>query len=78
MWDDEEEYPTPRYLLWACVGLGSIIALLGAGALIRAFMSADPSLFTLAGLGLLIVLGFLLVRTAAPLLRDAPEQSTDD
>lgn len=77
MWDDEE-YPTPRYLLWTCVVLGSTMGLLAAGALITAFVSGNPSLLTLAGLALLIVLGFLLVRTAAPSLRDAPEQSTDD
>ncbi|WDF35199.1 hypothetical protein PTW37_17140 (plasmid) [Arthrobacter agilis] len=76
--DDEEDYLTPAFLLWICVGLGSIITLLGAGALINALITADVDLPAFAGLGLLIFLGFFLVKTAVPMIRDAPKKSGED
>ena len=38
MWENEENYLTPAYLLGARIGLGSIIALLSTGALINAII----------------------------------------
>ncbi|KNC19030.1 hypothetical protein AC792_08625 [Arthrobacter sp. RIT-PI-e] len=78
MLNDEEDYLTPAYLLWICVSLGSIITILGAGALINALITADVDLPAFAGLGLLIFLGFFLVRTAVPMIRDTPRESGKD
>jgi hypothetical protein len=78
MLDDEEDYLTPAYLLWICVGLGSIMTILGAGALINAFITENADLPILTGLVLLILLGFFLIRTAVPMIRDAPRESGED
>ncbi|MUK03550.1 hypothetical protein GM708_17600 [Vibrio cholerae] len=78
MWDEEEDYLTPRYLLWVCIGLGSIIGVLSAGALITALMTSVASGLTLAGLVLLLVLGFLLVSIGARSLREAPGEASKD
>lgn len=78
MWDEEEDYLTPRYLLWTCIGLGSIIGVLSAGALITALMTSAVSAFALAGLVLLLVLAFLLVSIGARSLREAPGQTRND
>ena len=78
MWDDEEDYRTPRYLLWACIGLGSIMAVMGAGGIITALTTPDTSAFTVAGLILLVVLAFPLISTGARLLRDTPDGPDKD
>ena len=78
MWDEEEDYLTPRYLLWICIGLGSIIGVLSAGALITALTTSVASVFTLAALVLLLVLGFLLVSIGTRSLREAPGEAPKD
>ena len=78
MWDEEEDYLTPRYLSWTCVGLGSIIVVLSAGALITALITSATSGLTLAGLVLLLVLGFLLVSIGPRSLREAPGEAPKD
>jgi phosphate starvation-inducible membrane PsiE len=73
MCDEEEDYLTPRYLLWICIGLGSIVGVIIAGALITALATSAASVFTLAGLVLLLVLAFLLVSIGARSLQGAPD-----
>jgi hypothetical protein len=79
MWDEEEDYLTPRYLLWTCVGLGSIIGVISAGALITARTSLAASGFTFkTGLVPLLVLAFLLGSIGAKSLQGASDQTPKD
>ncbi len=75
MWDEEANYCTPRYLLWACIGLGGIMGLMGAGAIITVLITSDVSGYSLASLVLLLVQAFVLVSIGAKALQDAPNQS---
>jgi hypothetical protein len=74
MWDEEEDYLTPRYLLWTCIVLGSIIGVLSAAVLVTAFTSSAASGLTLASL----VLTFLLISIGARSLREEPDQTHKD
>lgn len=80
MWDDDDEYGTPRYLLWISIGLGAVICVLSTGALIKALTTEPDTIDQVALLGviLLIVLGFLLVTIGFRSLRDASEEPKKD
>lgn len=77
MWDEEEDHATPRYLLWICVGLGLVIAVLSAGGIIRALTEPDTSGFTAAFLVLLVFMAFVLVSVPIRLLGDTPTKPNE-
>lgn len=76
MWDDDD-YGTPRYLLWISIGLGAVMGVLSSGALIKALVTESDTIDFVALLGviLLIVLSFLLVTIGFRSMREAPEGS---